>query len=98
VLTITADNGQEFAHHEHIGKQLKANVYFTHLYHSWERGLCENANGLIRQYFPKENSFETITNENVIFVMDRLNNRPRKNIGYKTPNEVFLEAAFIKIA
>ena len=93
VLTITADNGQEFAHHEHIAKQLKANVYFAHPYHSWERGLCENTNGLIRQYFPKKTSFETITDENVVFVMNRLNNRPRKTLGYKNPNEVFLEAA-----
>ena len=93
VLTITADNGLEFAHHEHIGKQLKANVYFAHPYHSWERGLCENTNGLIRQYFPKKTSFETITDENVVFVMNRLNNRPRKTLGYKTPNEIFFEAA-----
>jgi IS30 family transposase len=89
VLTITADNGQEFAHHERIKEHLKTDVYFAHPYHSWERGLNENTNGLIRQYFPKGMSFETIQEQHVQMAMDRLNNRPRKTLGYKTPNEVF---------
>ena len=91
-LTITADNGLEFAHHEFIKERLKTNFYFAHPYHAWERGLCENTNGLIRQYFPKGSSFELITDEHVQLVMDRLNNRPRKTLGFKTPNEVFFQS------
>ena len=92
VLTITADNGQEFAHHKDIKEQLKADFYFAHPYHAWERGLSENTNGLIRQYFPKGMNFHKITDKQVEMVIDRLNNRPRKSLGFKTPNEVFLPA------
>lgn len=92
VFTITADNGLEFAHHEFIKEQLKTDIYFAHPYHSWERGLCENTNGLIRQYFPKGMDFQTIKEEQVQMAMNRLNNRPRKTLGYKTPNEVFFQA------
>ena len=92
LFTITADNGQEFAHHEHIKEQLKTDVYFAHPYHSWERGVCENTNGLIRQYFPKGMSFETIQDHHIQIAMDRLNNRPRKTLGFKTPIEVFFQS------
>jgi IS30 family transposase len=98
VCTITSDNGQEFAHHESIKEQLQTTVYFAHPYHAWERGLCENTNGLIRQYFPKGMNFETITNEQVHVAMNRLNNRPRKTLGYKTPNEVFFKAVIKQAA
>ena len=98
VCTITADNGQEFAHHEYIKEQLHTTVYFAHPYHSWERGLCENTNGLIRQYFPKGTSFEAISEEQVQVAMNRLNNRPRKTLGYKTPNEVFFQAVMTQAA
>jgi len=98
VCTITSDNGQEFAHHESIKEHLNTTVYFAHPYHAWERGLCENTNGLIRQYFPKGMSFETITEEHVHSVMNRLNNRPRKTLGYKTPNEVFFQAVMKQAA
>ena len=91
VLTITADNGQEFAHHEHIKEQLRTDVYFAHPYRSWERGVNENTNGLIRQYFPKGMSFETVQGRHVQMAMDRLNNRPRKTLGFKTPIEVFFQ-------
>jgi IS30 family transposase len=91
VFTITADNGREFYHHEHIKEQLKTDVYFAHPYHAWERGLSENTNGLIRQYFPKGLNFQTIKREHVQKAMDRLNNRPRKTLGFKTPNEVFFQ-------
>ncbi len=91
VFTITADNGKEFAHHERIKDQLKTDVYFAHPYQAWERGLNENTNGLIRQYFPKGVSFEQIKNQHVQMAMDRLNNRPRKSLGYKTPIEVFFQ-------
>ncbi len=89
VFTITSDNGKEFAEHQRISKRLTAKIYFAHPYHSWERGLNENTNGLIRQYFPKNTDFKTITKKNVQNAMDRLNNRPRKTLDYATPNEVF---------
>ena len=92
VLTITADNGKEFSDHKRIKEYLESDVYFAHPYHSWERGLCENTNGLIRQYFPKKLDFKKIKHEQVQMAMDRLNNRPRKLLGYKTPNEVFFYA------
>ena len=87
VQTLTYDNGKEFAFHEEISKQLKAQGYFAHPYHSWERGLNENTNGLIRQYLPKGSSFDLLTEEDVRYIMNQLNNRPRKCLGYETPNE-----------
>jgi IS30 family transposase len=87
--TITADNGKEFASHERIAKELHTDVYFAHPYSSWERATNENMNGLIRQYFPKKRSFATITETEIEFVMERLNNRPRKCLGFKSPNQVF---------
>ena len=89
VFTITADNGKEFAGHESITQQLNAAVYFAHPYSSWERGLNENTNGLIRQYFKKGSSFENITESQVEDVMQKLNHRPRKTLNYKTPYAVF---------
>jgi IS30 family transposase len=88
-LTITADNGKEFAGHEKIKEQLNADVYFAHPYSSWERGLNENTNGLIRQYFTKGSSFENITDDEVEAVMYKLNHRPRKTLDFKTPHELF---------
>lgn len=90
VLTITFDNGLEFAQHEQIARQLDAKIYFAHPYCSWERGVNENTNGLIRQYFPKGTDFNKVSDEQVKFVMDRLNNRPRKSRGGKSPNEIFM--------
>jgi len=87
--TITFDNGKEFAHHQAMADTLAVNVYFAHPYHSWERGLNEHTNGLIRQYFPKGSSLEDITAEQVMAVQDKLNHRPRKILGFKTPFEVF---------
>jgi transposase, IS30 family len=78
VLTITADNGKEFSDHQTIAKALDVMIYFAHPYSSWERGLNENTNGLIRQYFPKGSSFEEVTDEQVQQVMDKLNHQPRK--------------------
>lgn len=89
VHTLTSDNGKEFAGHEHIAKALGARFYFAHPYASWERGLNENTNGLIRQYFPKHRDFTTITQAEINEVMEKLNNRPRKCLGIKTPNQVF---------
>lgn len=87
--TITLDNGKEFAGHELVKDQTGADVYFAHPYSSWERGLNENTNGLIRQYFPKGSCFEHITDADVRRVENILNNRPRKTLGYLTPNEVY---------
>jgi IS30 family transposase len=91
VHTITSDNGKEFAGHEEIASKLKANFYFAHPYSSWERGTNENTNGLIRQYFPKTRDFTTITQQEINMAMERLNNRPRKRLGYQTPNQVFFK-------
>lgn len=89
VHTLTSDNGKEFARHESIAEALDAAFYFAHPYASWERGLNENTNGLIRQYFPKHRDFTTITEQEIQNAMDKLNNRPRKCLGMKTPNQVF---------
>jgi len=89
VHTLTSDNGKEFADHERIAKELNAEFYFAHPYASWERGLDENTNGLIRQYFPKKHDFTKITQHEIEHVMNKLNNRPRKTLGIKTPNQVF---------
>ena len=88
-LTITADNGKEFAGHEIMANELDTEVYFAHPYSSWERGLNENTNGLIRQYFTKGSSFENIMDAQVEGVMDKLNHRPRKTLNYRTPHAVF---------
>ncbi len=87
--TVTFDNGKEFAEHKHIKDKTGAMVYFAHPYSSWERGLNENTNGLIRQYFPKGSCFENISDADVKRVEDILNNRPRKALGYCTPNEIY---------
>lgn len=89
IHTITADNGKEFADHQTIAEQLDVDVYFARPYHSWERGANENTNGLIRQYFTKGSSFENITDQEVKWVQDKLNNRPRKRLNYLSPNEMY---------
>jgi len=89
VKTITYDNGREFAAHEFINELLDCQSYFAKPYHSWERGLNENTNGLIRQYFPKGMNLKDVTREEIEFVMSRLNNRPRKTLDFKTPNDIF---------
>ena len=86
--TITFDNGKEFAEHETIAAELKASVYFAHPYSSWERGLNENSNGLLRQYFPKGMELTNITDEQVQHALERLNHRPRKVLGGRSPHEV----------
>lgn len=88
-FTITSDNGTEFAYHEKISQALDAEFYFAHPYHSWERGLNENTNGLIRQYLKKGCSFKEVDAKQLLWICDRLNNRPRKLLNYATPNEIF---------
>lgn len=89
VKTITSDNGREFCCHEEVAQRLGADFFFAHPYSSWERGLNENTNGLVRQYFPKRSSFEPITDADINRVVRKLNHRPRKCLGYRTPYEVF---------
>ena len=91
VHTITVDNGKEFCEHEQIAAALQTRIYFAHPYASWERGLNENTNGLVRQYFPKKYEFARITASDLQRVEDLLNNRPRKTLGYRSPNEVFFK-------
>ena len=91
VHTLTTDNGKEFAQHERIAEELDADFFFAHPYASWERGANENMNGLIRQFFPKNMPFDSITTNDITFVMHRLNHRPRKCLGFKTPHEVFMK-------
>ncbi len=91
VHTLTSDNGREFAEHASIAERLRADFYFCHPYSSWERGLNENTNGLIRQYFPKRSEFAKITDKDIKLAEDKLNNRPRKTLGYQTPNEVYFK-------
>jgi IS30 family transposase len=85
VLTITADNGKEFAYNEKMTAALDATMYFANPYSSWHRGWNENTNGLLRQYWPKKTSFRKVTNRNVTSVIVTLNNRPRKKLNYQTP-------------
>ena len=87
--TITSDNGMEFAQHLEIAKQLSTKFYFARPYHSWERGISENTNGLIRQYFPKSRNLLTVTQKEIQFPMDQLNTRPRKRLKYLTPSQAF---------
>lgn len=91
VETITFDNGKEFALHESITKSLKCDTYFAKPYHSWERGQNENANGLLRQYFQKTMELIDVTTKQLFDAVHKLNSRPRKCLGFKTPYEVFEE-------
>lgn len=91
VLTITADNGKEFANHAAVTAKLGATVYFARPYHSWERGLNEHTNGLVRQYLPKFQRLDGVTREAVEEIEKLLNNRPRKVLQFRTPIEVFNE-------
>ena len=89
--TITYDNGIEFSEHELIERKTKMRVYFAYPYHSWERGTNENANGLLRQFFPKKSMFATLKQQDVDRAVELINHRPRKRLGYLTPYEVFVE-------
>lgn len=91
--TITTDNGSEFASHKRIAKALGVGFYFATPYRSCERGLNENTNGLIRQYFPKKTDFAKLSSREVRDVEHKLNSRPRKLLGYQTPLEVLFSAS-----
>ncbi len=89
VKTLTYDNGKEFCGHAKIDDALNSTGYFARPFASWERGSNENFNGLLRQYVPKKRLMETVTDEEIKMIENRLNNRPRKRLGFKTPAEVF---------
>ena len=91
IHTITADNGSEFAAYEEIENKLGINFYFCDPYSSWQRGLNEHTNGLIRQYLPKKTDFTKVDYKTIKMIQNRLNNRPRKSLGFKTPREALLE-------
>jgi IS30 family transposase len=93
-MTLTVDNGKEFSRHADLGKVIGMDVYFAHPYHSWERGLNEHTNGLLRQYLPKKRSLDTLTKRELAYIVDRINNRPRKSLGYRTPFEMFYRKSF----
>lgn len=98
VLTTTYDNGKEFALHKLLAEILEADAYFAHPYHSWERGLNENTNGLIRQYFPKGTDFAKVTPAQVKKVERKLNRRPRKCLDYRTPHDIFNSPPLVALA
>ena len=92
VHTITADNGKEFAGHSTVSEELDAGFYFATPYHSWERGLNEHTNGLVREFFPKSQNLRKVDPREVKRVEELLNTRPRRVLDYRTPAEVFYEA------
>ena len=98
VLTLTSDNGKEFAEHEIIALACKADFYFAKPYASWQRGSNENGNGLVRYYLPKGTDFATVTDERLNEIERRINSRPRKTLGWRTPYEVFAEALKKRVA
>lgn len=86
--TMTYDNGMEMANHKWFTDKTGIAVYFAHPYSSWERGTNENTNGLVRRYFPKHTDFNKVTEAELKEVQDKLNKRPRKVLGFYTPNEM----------
>ena len=89
VKTVTFDNGLEFVLHTRTNEEFQSQSYFCEPYHSWEKGSIENRNGIIRRYLPKGTDFDTITDVDIKWIQDRINNTPMKCLGYKTPTEVF---------
>lgn len=87
--TLTVDNGSEFAQFKNIEEKTGLDIYFAKPYAAWQRGVNENTNGLLRQYFPKGSNFKKVSEENVQDAVKRLNSRPRKCLNYQTPHEVF---------
>ncbi len=89
IHTLTLDNGKEFSEHQLLADEIDADIYFADPYASWQRGLNEQVNGLVRQYLPKSTDFTQLTQWDIKRIENRLNNRPRKTLGFKTPNEVY---------
>jgi transposase, IS30 family len=93
LYTITSDRGVEFWGQAEIARTLGITFYFAHPYSAWERGTNENTNGLLRQYFPKYTSLKRVSEAQVEAVMNKLNHRPRKILGFRTPFEVFFDTS-----
>jgi len=91
VLSITSDNGSEFAMHKLIAQKLDCKFYFAHPYASWERGLSEYSNKIIRQYIPKKSCFDDFDKDYIKFVQYKINRRPRKNLNFETPVKIFYQ-------
>ena len=91
IKSITTDNGTEFACHEMIAKSLGVTIYFADPYASWQKGAIENANGLIRQYVPKKETFEHISQQQITKYSKKINMRPRKKLDFNTPQDCFYE-------
>ena len=89
--TLTSDNGSEFATHKRIAEITRTKFYFANPYHSWERGLNEHTNGLIRRFYPKGTDFNNVTDDDIAQLEHILNTRGRASLGYKAPNDLFLE-------
>lgn len=89
IHTLAVDNGKEFAAHEELAGTLKTDIYFARPYTATDRGLNESINGLLRQYLPKGACFKNLTDKHLNRIIDKLNNRPRKKLGYRTPKEAF---------
>lgn len=90
--TATVDRGKEFACHERLEADHGLDIYFADPYSSWQRGTNENANGLLREFFPKGKDFAEVSTEELIHALYLINNRPRKCLGWKTAYESFMEA------
>jgi len=89
--TLTVDNGKEFANFKGLERLLDVDVYFADPYSSWQRGTCENTNGLLREFFPKSMDLRRVSHQSVASAVRKLNNRPRKCLSYRTPHEVLFE-------
>ena len=98
VLSITSDNGFEFAMHKYIAEKLEAEFYFAHPYSSWERGLNEYTNKLLRQYIPKKTDFAFVNDQYIRDITMKLNSRPRKKLNFKSPGSIFLNSFESKVA
>ena len=96
--SITLDNGIEFKYHQEVQKALKLQTYFCQPYHSWEKGLVENTNGLIRRFLPKKTDLSKVTDKELRLIEYLLNSRPRKSLGWKTPAQVFAKKSGMKLA
>ena len=90
VHTITSDNGREFANHQYIAQKLQTDYFFADPYSSWQRGLNEYTNKLFRQYLPKKSNLKKYEIQFFVEIQNKLNNRPRKSLNYKTPLQVFI--------
>ena len=89
LLSITPDRGKEFSNHEELTRDLGVEFYFPLPHHPWDRGTNENTNGLLREYFPKGQDITDVGDEEISFIVDQLNKRPRKCLGFRTPYEVY---------